>query len=217
MAVDGETFTLVDQESHRCLEGPAQPCLIGQAVGLELSASHVAATLIGGAPLLRHRNATSTWNDCGWYELELEGVEPGWSETLRFVVEQGQLVVTQAVIRDAEGSVLELEMTEHAPAGDLLVPRRMIVRMPRSDADLRIEWRQIEVGISLPARAWRATCATGYTVETATCESSSSLTVLEEPTPLAVTEPSDETDPGEDETSEPGTEEEDDLSEELGL
>lgn len=217
MAVDGETFSLVDQESQRCLEGPPRPCLIGQMVGLELSANHVAATLIGGAPLLRHRAAESTWNDCGFYELELEGEESGWTETLRFAFEQGQLVVTQAVIRNGEGVVLELEMSRHEPVGELLVPRRMIIRMPRSEADLRIEWRHLEVGISLPANAWRATCPAGYGVETAACEATSPLTVLEEPAPPVAPDPPEEggSTEGGGEVPEEGGEV--DLSEELGL
>lgn len=211
MAVDGASFTLVDQESQRCLEGPADSCLIGQAVGIELSATHVATALTGGVPLLRHRNATSRWNDCGWYEVELEGEAEGWSESIRLAPDQGRLVPTHAVIRDTDGTMLEMELAQHEAAGDLLVPRRMVIRMPRSEADLRVEWRHIEVGVDLPDRAWRATCPTGFAVEPAACESSTPLTVLEEPAPPTVEPTADDAPPDE----EPGGDI--DLTEELGL
>lgn len=219
MAVDGTSFALVDQESHRCLEGPADPCLIGQAVGIELAATHVAAALIGGVPLLRHREATSSWNRCGYYELELEGREPGWSETIHLRVQDGHLVPTRATVRDDEGTVLDMEMAEHQPAGEgLLVPRRMVLRMPRTEAHLQVEWREVEVGAELPDRAWTVTCPPGYAIEAATCRSSSSLTVLEEPSPPVEATPEGE--PGDGQGDGPGGEGEGDdvdLTEELGL
>jgi hypothetical protein len=213
VAVDGVSFSMVDQESQRCLEGPADPCLIGQAVGIELSASHVAAALAGGVPILRHQRATSDWNRCGRYELQLEG-DDGWTEVIQLILEQGQLVPIRATVRDREGVVLDMELSDHQPAGALLLPRRMILRTPRSEADLRVEWRQIEVGVTLPDRAWAATCPSGFTIETASCTPSTSLTVLEEPSALPEPPPDE---PGDDSDQDQPPSDDIDLSEELGL
>jgi hypothetical protein len=211
MAVDGEHLSIVDQESRRCLEGRADPCLVGQAVGVELSAVQVATTLTGGVPILRHRDATSRWNDCGWYEVELRGEAEGWSERIRLAPVDGRLVPVHAVIRDRDGVVLEMDLAGHAPAGDLIVAWRMVIRMPRSEAELRVEWRHIEVGVELPERAWRTTCPAGFTVEPATCSPSTPLSVLEEPAPPPV-EPAPDAGPPD---AEPGAGS--DLTEELGL
>lgn len=217
VAVDGAAFSLVDQESSRCLQGEASPCLVGASVGLELSASHVAAALLGAVPLIRAASVSSRWNRCGYYEVTLTGEERGWSERIRLELTRGRLVATEATIAGPDGPVLELELGAWEPAGPggRLVPRHLALRMPRSDADLRVEWREIEVGVSLPAAAWAAACPAGFPVETPTCQPRSGMPDLEppggvEPTPPDTTTPPDQGGP------EPPPDP-DDLSEELGI
>lgn len=224
VAVDGEHFSLIDQESHRCLLGEANPCLIGESVGLELSAAHVAAALIGAIPLIRHREVDSDWNDCGYYEVELVGEEQGWVEHIRLELHDGHLVPTQATVSGPEGDVLVLELSGHEPAGEngaLMVPRRLSLRMPLSEADLRLEWRDIEVGVTLPERAWQVACPEGFSPEIPTCQSRASLPDFEPPggeRALPLPPPPDAGVPGSTDDSDGGSPSEDsDLSEELGL
>jgi len=219
VAVDGERFSLVDQERHRCLQGAASPCLIGDSVGLELSAAHVAAALVGTIPLIRARQVDSEWNRCGFYEVELTGEEEGWVERVRLEPQEGRLVATQATVTGPEGDVLILELSGYEPAGpnNVLVPRRLSLQMPLSEADLRVEWREIEMGVNLPDNAWQATCPDGYTVEVPTCQPRASLPAFEPPGGVQPAPPPAE----EHEEPESGSEEpptgDQDLSEELGL
>lgn len=213
VAVDADFFSLVDRESHRCLQGPAEPCLVGEAVGLELSAGHVAAALLGAVPLIEHREVESSWNRCGYYEIELQGVEDGWTELLRLEPRQGRLVTTEATVTGPEGPVMEIELGQYEPSGDRLVPRQIRLAMPLSEADLRVEWRELEVGVELPESAWRAACPAGTPVEQATCRSRSELPDLLPPGGRRSEEPEEA--PAEEPEEAPG--EEPDLSEELGF
>lgn len=216
VAVDGARFSLVDQESSRCLQGEASPCLVGESVGLELSAAHVAAALLGAVPLIRAASVTSRWNRCGFYEVELTGQERGWSERVRLELTQGHLVATEATIEGPDGPVLELELGAWEPAGGgRLVPRHLRLRMPRSEADLRVEWRELEVGVSLPENAWAAACPAGFPVETPSCQPRAGLPELEPPGGVEPAGP--DPDPGETPGDAGPDPDPDDLSEELGI
>jgi hypothetical protein len=212
VAVDGTsgTFTMTDHEAQRCTEAAADPCLVREAIGVELAPAHVAATLVGAPPLLRHRDATSRWSRCGYYEIDLQGREDGWSESLRVTPASGEFVATKAVITGPQGVVLDIELRNHEPVQGLLLPRRLAIRAPVSRGDLRVEVRSVELDVDLPESAFRARCPEGFSVEPATCESASSPPVLEETS--APTPPLPEPEPRPD-AGAPGG----DLNEELGL
>lgn len=219
VTVDSEqSFMLVDQESGRCLHGRAEPCLVGEAVGLELSSEHVGAALMGAVPLIQHERAAIDWDRCGFYVLELEDGQGRWTEEVQLTPIDGQLVATRATIRGPEGVVLEVVLDEHERRGEHLVPSFLGLRMPQSEAHLRVEWREIEVGVTLPDDAWRTVCPAGFTDEVAGCQPRSEFPELEPPGGPEASEPAEPDDSEEPlETTEPSEENEPDLSDELGL
>ena len=214
VAVDGTagSFTMTDQEGQRCVEGAPAPCLLGDAIGIDLSAAQVATALVGSVPLLRHRAVEARWHRCGYYEVDLVGEESGWREALRIAPVDGELVVTRAEVRGPEGVVLVVEHRDHARHGGLLLPRRSVIRTPASGGDLRIAWRSVELGVDLPESAWRTRCPDGFAVEEARCVSASAMPRLEE---VAARPPPEE--PGDEPEVEPGEGAGGDLAEELGL
>ena len=181
IAVDGQDFALVDHDGQRCLSGPARPCLVAEAVGLELSAAQVGSALVGVLPLLRHGRVEGRWNRCGHYELELEGERPGWRQHVELEPRGGRLVATSTTITGPDGPLLEMTLGDYRPAGDRLIPRRIRVRMPGRGTDLRIAWRELETDVQLPEAAWRVVCPAGFTQEEARCESEGPAVELEPP------------------------------------
>jgi len=208
IAVDGDRFSLVDRESRRCWLGPAEPCLLGQSLGLELAPSHVAAAMLGAVPLLNHREAEARWNSCGYYELRLEGEEAGWRQLIHVAPDQGHWVAILTEVEGPDGRVLEMELSRHRPAGGVFVPQRLFIRMPRGESSMRVQWRETDVGVTLPSRAWRAACPEGFRVEQPQCGPSRSLPF--EPREQVNAAPAQ----GADNPPEPS---ESDLMEELGL
>jgi hypothetical protein len=111
-------------------------------------------------------------------------------------------------VEGPDGRVLEMELSRHRQKGSVFLPQRLFIRMPRTESSMRVQWRETDVGVNLPSRAWRAACPEGFAVEQPQCGPSRPLPF--EPREQAAPPPAEPAD-GPPEPSES------DLMEELGL
>ncbi len=168
---DGTDFTLSDFQHGRFYQGPAEPCVAAQLLGIPLEPAEVVAVMAGGPPLL-DGNPHIHWAH-GHYVMDIQGAD-GATESVEMEIPSSERESTQptgqhprpsrAVLRDARGVRAEITFEDYTDIDGVAFPRRVRVVMERDQVDLMVRYRSVEINPDLPDDAWTQHPAAGMEV-----------------------------------------------------
>lgn len=182
---DGTSFALKDLRENRFLVGPSCPANVARLLGIPLSGEDVARFLLGDTPLLDDPDPAIRCNEDGRYlvalqdadgrrqEVELEVWEadrgaPPERQRLRLLRSErfhpDGRVEWRATFDDYEPVV------DQATGGRVEIPKDIRFEHPEANADTRVKMRDVDLGVELPADAFRQSTPPGLTPEHVACE-----------------------------------------------
>lgn len=170
LASDGTTFSLLDARERIYYTGPAEPCNIARLLRIPMAGRDVATILLGGTPLIAHTRARLDWDDDGFYVLVLTGTDPGLRQRVEIAADRRRLDVLRSVVQDGDDVVWELELEDLTRVSGIPFPKKIHFVNPREDADVLVQYQQIELNPSLPDDAWTIAPPEGIPQRRVTCE-----------------------------------------------
>jgi hypothetical protein len=170
LASDGTSFSLLDAREHVYYSGPALPCNIARLLRIPMEGRDVAAILLGGTPLIEHDSADLSWDDDGYYRLQLRRSRDGVRQKIEIAPERSRLDVLASEVRDRRGVVWRVEFEDLTRVGGVPFPKKIHFVNSREDADVMVRYDQIELNPTLPEDAWTLTRPTGMPVRRLDCD-----------------------------------------------
>ena len=108
----------------------------------------VAAILLGGTPLIAHDRSTLEWDDDGFYALTLQRGEV--RQRIEIGPDRRRLDVLRSEVRDGRGVVWELEHEDHERIGGIPFPKKIHFVNAREDADVLVQYQDVQLNPDLP-------------------------------------------------------------------
>jgi outer membrane lipoprotein-sorting protein len=169
LASDGTTFSLLDARERVYYTGPAEPCNIARLLRIPMAGRDVATILLGGTPLIAHTRARLDWDDDGFYVLVLTGSDAGVRQRVEIAADRRRLDVLRSVVLDGDDVVWELELEDLTRVSGIPFPKKIHFVNPGEDADVLVQYQQIELNPSLPDDAWTIAPPEGMPQRRVTC------------------------------------------------
>jgi hypothetical protein len=169
LASDGETFSLLDVRERVYYTGPAEPCNIARLLQIPMEGRDVATILLGGTPLIAHSRARLDWDDDGFYVLNLTGTDEGVRQRVEIAADRRRLDVLRSVVKRGDDVVWELEHEDLTRVSGIPFPKKIHFVNPREDADVLVQYQQIELNPELPDDAWTIPAPEGIPHRRVTC------------------------------------------------
>lgn len=168
LATDGKRFTSFERGAKVCYTGRACPENVGRLVPIALESGELAGALLGRPPLIDHGERSVVWDRrTGAYLLELVGAR---GVVQRLWVSHGRGEVRRAQLVDDGRVTVDLGYDDFADVGGHRLPRRLDVKMTRGDVDLRLIYRDIELGLEIDPAAFGVPCPVGTEVRVLACD-----------------------------------------------
>jgi len=185
---DGDEFALTDLQSNRFLFGPTCPSNIERMLGLRFASTEVTRLLLGESPRIEAADRTMRCED-GRYLVTLTA-EDGRRQELELEVREADL------LRPPEEQRLRLRRSEvFAPDGSMMwrvtyddyrfildpnddasPPRGVVMPFdvrfedPRTGADTRVRFNDVELNVEVPPGVFQQTPRPGLTQEQVSCQ-----------------------------------------------
>lgn len=169
LASDGTTFSLLDARERVYYTGPAEPCNIARLLRIPMEGRDVATILLGGTPLIDHESARLDWDDDGFYVLKLTGRQAGLRQRVEIAADRRRLDVLRSVVEEGDDVVWELELEDLTRVSGIPFPKKIHFVNQREDADVLVQYQQIELNPSLPEDAWTIPAPEGIPQRRVTC------------------------------------------------
>lgn len=167
LATDGRRFTSFERGARVCHTGRACPENVGRLVPIAMESGELGQALLGRPPLIPHGERSLEWDRrVGAYRLELVGAagltQRVWVSPVRGDVLRAQLI---------EGGRVTVDLTydEFTAIAGHRIPRQLDVKMVRGDVDLRLVYREVELGLELDPAAFGIPCPIGTEVVVMPC------------------------------------------------
>jgi hypothetical protein len=170
LASDGTTFTLLDARERVYYTGPAQPCNIARLLRIPMAGRDVATILLGGTPIIAHSSARLDWDDDGFYVLHLTGTDAGVRQRVEIAADRNRLDVLSSVVHEGGDVVWELEFEDLARVGGVPFPKKIHFVNRREDADVLVQYQDVELNPDLPDDAWTIPVPQGMPQRRVTCD-----------------------------------------------
>ena len=170
LASDGTTFSLLDSRERVYYTGPAQPCNIARLLRIPMAGRDVATILLGGTPLIEHRQARLDWDDDGFYVLLLTGTQANVRQRVEIAPDRQRLDVLRSVVKEGSHVVWELEFDDRERVDGVQFPKKIHFVNPREDADVLVQYQQVELNPTLPDDAWTLPAPEGIPQRRVTCD-----------------------------------------------
>lgn len=169
LASDGTTFSLLDSRERVFYTGAAEPCNIARLLRIPMEGRDVATILLGGTPLIEHRQTRLDWDDDGFYVLQLTGTQEGVRQRVEIAPNRQRLDVLRSVVKEGDHVVWELEMEDHERVNGIPFPKKIHFVNPREDADVLVQYQEVELNPTLPDDAWTVAAPDGMPQRRVTC------------------------------------------------
>jgi len=174
LATDGERFTSFQRGAARCWVGRACPANVGRFVAIPIEPDELVGTLLGRPPLLPHQRATMKWDGAvGAYRVDLVGdasdLGMAHGRTQRLWVAHGDGRILRATLLEGQDTKVDVVYSDWRRLGERLLPGRLDITLARERTDLRLEYRDVEAGVELPAEVFVFTCPAGAALEELPC------------------------------------------------
>jgi len=169
LAVNGEGFTFFERGRKECLKGPVCAAPVASRFPMVSAPDKLVPLLLGKVPLLPQPDSRKLdfSREEGLYVLELE------KGKLRQVVKvrpDGMAVAEAAMWEDGRLTVrISFEGTISAGGTAGEIPRTVRLVAPEHEADLSIEYREIEFGYEFQGDPFVFECPKGTVVEELDC------------------------------------------------
>jgi hypothetical protein len=170
LASDGTTFALLDARERVFYTGAALPCNIARLLRIPMEGRDVATILLGGTPILEHRQARLDWDTDGFYVLELTGVRDGLRQRVEIAPNRRRLDVLRSVVRHGDDVVWELEFEDLERVDGVPFPKKIHFVNPREDADVLVQYHEVDLNPDLPDDAWTIAPPDGMPQRRVTCD-----------------------------------------------
>lgn len=185
---DGEDFALTDLQSNRYLFGPTCPSNIERMLGLRFASAEVTRLLLGESPRIEAEQRTMRCED-GRYLVTLTAAD-GRRQELELEVREGdhtaapeeqRLRLRRSEVFAPDGSrmwrvtyddyrFVEDPLDEQTPRRGVVLPYTVRFEDPRTGADTRVRFNQIELNVEVPAGVFTQRPRPGLTEELVRCE-----------------------------------------------
>lgn len=171
LTADGSDFASIDHRNHVFYTGPAKACNIARVFGLALEPREVVQALVGGAPLIPHREATLRWDRCqGAEKLTLSG-EGGLTQRVWLKKTSGVFLVIRSEVRDSRGKVVVLLTFErHRRRGKAWIPQTIRFQQPQRKTDVIIRYEKVDLDVEIPDEAFLLKAPEGLPERELDCE-----------------------------------------------
>lgn len=184
---EGDEFALTDLQSNRFLTGPTCPSNIERMLGIRFASSEVTRLLLGEAPRIEAEERTMRCAD-GRYFVTLTAAD-GRRQELELEIREADLArppdeqrmrLRKAEVFFPDGS-LEWRVTyddyrflvdpndDAVPPRGVMMPYTVRFEDPRSGADTRVRFNDIELNVEPPPGVFRQTPRPGLSVEPVAC------------------------------------------------
>lgn len=176
---DGQNFALSDFKDNRYMTGPACARNIKRVVGVALSSSEVAGTLLGEPPLIAARSEGLTCGSNGLYVLEQQGTDGGrevlelraHEEDLQKPPEAQRLYLVSATLWSPAGTKLfRVRYEDYQKVGATELPHTVRIDDFESDADAVLRMTDVAIDVDVPEGAFSQTPRAGLAIEEVSCE-----------------------------------------------
>lgn len=170
LASDGTTFALLDARERVYYTGAALPCNIARLLRIPMEGRDVATILLGGTPLIAHRQARLAWDTDGFYVLELTGTRDGLRQRVEIAPNRRRLDVLRSVVEQGDDVVWELEFDDLERVDGIPFPEKIHFVNPREDADVLVQYQEVRLNPTLPDDAWTIAAPDGMPQRHVTCD-----------------------------------------------
>lgn len=175
---DGRRFALLDLRDNRFLRG--EPCArnIARLIGVPLSAPDVATLMLGGAPLIRHHDASIRWDSDGHYVVTLRGDHDA-VQTLHLGLREGDHLLPpqeqrtrllMSEVRSGRRLVFRATFDDWRLIDGVAMAFRIRFEEPRTETDALLRFSRIELNPELPGYAFTQRPPGGVRVEDVSCD-----------------------------------------------
>ncbi len=160
LATDGIGLTHYERGSSVCAVGLACPANLGRILPLRLAPRTLVALLLGEAPRIAAPEQRLTWDSRrGAYALTLIDAAGQRIQDLR--VRPGDLLPVYVALRQAGRELYRVEFSRFASGPGGPSARRIELRLPGSDTDLRIDVREVNLDPPLEDGLFQFQCPRG--------------------------------------------------------
>ena len=157
LVTDGQRFALVDAQQNRHFHGPATPCNIARLIRVQMRADDILTVLGGSTPVIDFKQLALAWDPRSGEEvLTLTGEHA--VQTIRLDGTDRRWDMRSSEVRDRASGKLALGLQASGFRKDsksgLRVPRTMQVSQPSIKAELAVQFKKLEINLTLPAVAF---------------------------------------------------------------
>lgn len=154
LASDGERYCFIDVERNCGECGPATPENVGRLLTVVMPPDEVVAMMLGSTPVLPDATGTVTWDASSGREILHLGDAAGWKQRIVLDGRDRRWDVLESELRDPRGKLVwRIRHKDFRAVGATRLPEKSFFEQPGNDVLIR--WREQEVGVEIPDRAWQ--------------------------------------------------------------